>query len=259
MTKKTESIEIRLSPELKAQLAARCQAEGRSMSDTVRGLIESQVQGAGVPNPDTGDDKMIFPSRKGAVRAAFLALPVVALGAAYGLSADTSAPAPAEIRVQFTEIDRDMNGAIDAPEYARFLTAVDAFEPEPDCAAMGEPCTVEAWAEDKVGRVDSDGDGRVGFDEFEAAMLRDRAEVFIHHDMDANGFVTVDEMALVHAMHRVEDGATLDAACEALVETETPAGALDACGEDPHGLRVEFAALDSDRDGRVGLLEFLHH
>ncbi|MEM6973178.1 MAG: ribbon-helix-helix protein, CopG family [Pseudomonadota bacterium] len=272
MSKKTESIEIRVSPELKAALAARAEDEGRSMSDLVRDLIESersgsgsgagagtrQGDGGGLPATDPGDDEMILPSRRGALRAALLSLPVAALGVVYALSAQTPATASSEFRVMFAELDANGDGRVEAPEFASFLVREEEFEPEADCADKGEPCTALERATNEIDRHDSDANGVITYDELEAFLIRERAEVFIEHDVNANGFVTADEFALVQAFHAMEDGEAIPAACRTLIEEETPEGAAEACDAGEH-LRIEMAEFDANRDGRVALLEYLAH
>ncbi|MEM9782909.1 MAG: EF-hand domain-containing protein [Pseudomonadota bacterium] len=262
MSKKTESIEIRVSPELKAALAARARDEGRSMSDLVRALIDRPSGVGGTSATPTGEPKMILPSRSGIVKAAVLSLPIAALGIVYALSAQTTATASSHFRVIFAQLDANADGEVTSAELARFLELEEEFEPEPDCATTDEPCTALEEAELEIARHDSDGNAVITYEELEAYMLRERAAVFIEHDLNENGFVTAEEMALFRAFEMIEDGAAVPAACRALVEAEDPVGALEACGERDDILaeiRIEMAEADANRDGRVALLEFLTH
>ncbi|MEO0999182.1 MAG: hypothetical protein AAFW69_01050, partial [Pseudomonadota bacterium] len=229
MSKKTESIEIRVSPELKSDLAQRAEGAGRSMSELVRGLIEREVAGAGDPEPQPGVTPMFARSLTRVTPALLVMLPVFALAALYLVSAQGPAVAASEFRVFFAELDRDGDRQVTVQEYTAFLEA-DEWEAEPDCAEVGEPCTPAALAADEIARIDGDADGAIAYGELEAFLLRERAETFLELDVNANGFVTLDEMALTEAYWRAEDGEEVSAACTALLEAETSTGAAETCG-----------------------------
>lgn len=255
MSKKTESLEIRVSPELKSELQRMSAARDRTMSDVVRDLIARQIDGRG-PNPTLESEPiMIRKTSRYLLRAGLVALPALVLGLVYTTTLQTPAVASTEARVFFAELDKDRDGSVTATEYANFLT-LEEFEAEPDCEAQGEPCSAEELAMAEVARVDADGDGSVSYAELEAVILRGLAEEFLDFDIDENGFVTADEAALTIAYFAREDGEVIPEDCAALLNSETVAGAEAVCG-DPHETRIEIAERDTDRDGRVSLLEFL--
>ncbi len=263
MSKKTESIEIRVSPELKSALSRVSDGKGRTMSETVRDLIEGEVAGRVSP-PTPGDTIMLKATSARLWRGAIIALPIIALAFVYLLSAQSTATASAEIRIFFAEVDADGDDQITGPEIEAFAAA-DGWRAEPDCAAMSEPCTLAAFAAEQLGRADSDGSGAVSYPEFEAIMLRDRAEEFLDADLDENGMLTVDEIVGAElywlsqdAEAMAEEELTLSAACLAQLEAEALPGIAVTCGFEAAG-RAELAQYDIDRSGSVSLLEYLSH
>lgn len=266
MSKKTETIEIRLSPELKSALADASRQRGRSMSDVVRGLIETSVEGAD-PNPQAGVTPMRLPDPTRIARAVLIALPVLALSALYLVSAQSPVTASPEFRVFFAELDRDGDAMVTVPEYAAFLAEEEDFAGRKGCAegTAEDPCTPAEQAAEDIARVDSDGDGMIGYEELEAVLLRDRAETFLEADHNGNGFVTADEYAAFEAFWAfeepeiaAEEGLVLTAECRALLEAEETEGAAAVCG-DAVEIRLTMVEFDADRDGRVSLREFLEH
>ncbi|MEX3015607.1 hypothetical protein [Gymnodinialimonas hymeniacidonis] len=262
MSKKTESIEIRLSPELKSALVRVSDGKGRSMSEMVRSLIEGEVEGRGQPQPNTGEPIMLRSTYTRALRAFAFALPILALASVYVLSAQAPAQANAEIRIFFAEVDENGDGRITLPEVETFLA--EDREADPDCAEQGEPCTLAAYSEFQLNRADVDASADVSYAEFEAVNIRDWADDFLHADIDENGLLTVDEIVAVELYWALEYGtleehemARLSAACLAQFEAEEIRGLADTCNLNTEG-RAELAAYDADRSGTVSLLEYLN-
>ena len=258
MSKKTEQIEIRMSPELKGALSDLAKRRDRSMSDLVRGMIDAEVQGTRMEPPLTGDMTMQrynpFPH---ALRTAVFVLPVLALAATYLLSANSPVSASAEVRVVFAELDANRDGQVSPEEYARHLTQEDEVAEVGDCdPATHSDCTALNVARAEIAMLDSDDDGLIAFGELRAILMRDRAEEFLEVDADGNGFVTPDELAAVSAYWQSEQGEPLSDACTSLIMAETTERAATTCGLD-EDLTRDLAAWDSDRDGQVSLLEFL--
>ena len=269
MSKKTETIEIRVSPELKDALSARASDAGRTMSEVVRGAIETQVAGGGMQL--SGVDPML---RKPLTRAAQLtlaAIPAVALASVYLFSAQGPAVASAEIRAEFAYFDADGDDAITQSEAEAVLRS-EGWQADEICgtadAEADEPCTIEAAAADHFGRADADADGRVTFDEFQHVMMRDRAEQFLYIDFDESGQISIDEFAGVNLIDLLdpeiaaevmaEEGFELSAACKAQLEAEQVAGLAATCGVE-QDVRGELALYDADRNGLVSLQEFLEN
>ncbi|MEM6610410.1 MAG: hypothetical protein AAF689_17760 [Pseudomonadota bacterium] len=264
-SKKTETIEIRLSPELKSALSDLSQGRGHSMSEMVRTMIEGEVGGWAV-QPSIGASEMTLPTSRRFVRAIAFALPVLALGLIYALTAQSPAVASEEARVYFAELDADADARVTLPEISAFLTE-DGWQPDPVCgtdaAGPDEPCTLAAMAEMQLNRVDSDRDGAVSFSELSAVLLRDRAADFLDMDFDENGFLSADELAGAELYWLAEepelaeeDGIVLSEACRSQLLAEDVTGIAETCGF-ANQARIEIAIFDVDRDGRVSLMEWL--
>ncbi|MEM9319091.1 MAG: hypothetical protein AAGA70_08790 [Pseudomonadota bacterium] len=268
-SKKTETIEIRLSPELKSALSDLSLGRGRSMSETVRAMIEGEVAG-GPKHQPIGDLPMTIPNPflPRAMRGAAFLVPVLTLALIYLMTAQSPATASEEARVFFAELDQDADAQISLPEITSFLTE-DGWEPDPVCASDtvpgDEPCTLAAMAQAQLDRVDSDGDGVVSFAELSAVLIRDRAADFLEMDIDENGMLSIDEMAAMELYWyaeepeiAAEEGVVLSSACQAQLLAEDLPGIAAICQVE--GLaRIEVAIYDTDRDGRVSLTEYLSH
>jgi hypothetical protein len=104
--KKSETIEIRLSHEMKARLQTHCRAERRTASDVLRDLIDTACDPAAGP---------YFGRRARPWRS----LALVLLGAAFGAGAavpSLAQDAPAG-RAAFDRLDRDHDGALSYREF----------------------------------------------------------------------------------------------------------------------------------------------
>ena len=261
-SKKTETIEIRLSPELKSALGRVSQGQGRSMSEMVRLLIEGEVDGPRQSNL-TGGTPMTLP--KPFLRPLAMILPIVVLAMIYLISAQGPATASEEARVFFAELDGDGDARVTQAEVEAFLIA-EGWEPDPACGQPEEdPCELAEMAALQLDRVDSDRDGVADFAEVSAVILRDRAEDFLDMDIDENGFLSVDELVAGEVYWMVEEpeiaeeeGIELGQACIDQLAAEELAGLAATCGFETEA-RIELAVFDIDRDGRVSLTEFLEH
>jgi len=102
-TKKNDSIEIRLPDETKAAFREKCRREGRTVSDAVRSIIDSQLETGGRLR------------RKPLWRIAA----AVAAGAVMGggLAAPSIAASADNSRSAFQALDRDRDGALTYEEF----------------------------------------------------------------------------------------------------------------------------------------------
>ncbi len=263
-SKKTETIEVRLSPELKSALGHLSRGQGRSMSEMVRALIEGEVDGPRLSN-FSGDRTMTLPTPSRFLRALALALPVLALAAVYLMTAQSPATASEEARVLFAELDADGDRRVTQSEVEAFLAA-EGWTPDPACGAPEEdPCTLAEMAAAQLTRVDSDGNGTADFTEVSAVILRDRAGDFLDMDIDENGFVSLDELVAGELYWMIEEpeiaeeeGIEISATCRDQLLVEALDGIAATCGFEAEA-RIELAVYDIDRDGRVSLMEFLEH
>ena len=100
LPKKSETLEVRLPHQTKTAFMARCQAEGRTASDAVRGFIEGELS----------------PVRRTRVRG-WQALVVALAGLAIGAVA---APSLAQTtgHASFAQLDRNNDGVLSPLEYA---------------------------------------------------------------------------------------------------------------------------------------------
>lgn len=263
-SKKTETIEIRLSPELKSALGRLSQGQGRSMSEMVRNLIEGEVDG---PRPSilNGAPPMKTLNFAPIWRGLAFGLPILILATVYLLSAQSPATASEEARMFFAELDVNGDGQVGQSEVEAFLVA-EEWTPETDCGTPdADPCALSEMAALQLARVDSDGDATASFEEVSAVLMRDRAEDFLDMDIDENGFISVDELVagelywfLEEPEAAAEEGIVITGACATQMQAEELAGLALTCGFETEA-RVELAGFDADRDGRVSLTEFLHH
>lgn len=262
--KKTETIEIRLSPELKSALGRFSEGQGHSMSEMVRGLIERGIAGP-LPIPNSGDPTMTRFIPRRVVRSTAFAIPVLVLAALYLVTAQSPATASEEARVFFAELDSNGDGGVSQTELESFLQA-DGWEPDADCGNDGaDPCALTEVAAFYLDIVDSDRDGIADFEEVSALVMRERAEAFLDMDVDENGFLSMDEIVLGEIAWMIEapeeaaeEGYVLAQACLDQVRDETLAQLAATCGFEADA-RVEMAVYDTSRDGRVSLEEYLDH
>lgn len=163
MSKKTETTEVRLSPELKSAFTEVSKRRGHSMSEEVRDLIQGAVAEPVFPrNP--GDHVMTTSIRPTIFRSAAMAVPVAALAAVYLMSSQGPAQAVTEARIVFAELDSNSDGQITHDDMAAFAEA-DGWRPDPACASGDtpewEPCTIDAMVDAHFDDADSNGDGHI--------------------------------------------------------------------------------------------------
>lgn len=276
-SKKTSTIELRVSPELKDAIGQFSAARGETVSETIRSVVASELRSGGGRKPH-GVMMMQNAMRRPVMRGAMMMASVGLLAVAYSLAVQGPAAASvgAEARVTFAEIDRDGDDLITREEYAAVIAEERALEaddmPVVPAACQGTFIAEEIeeeraeWAvppEDLAGEriayLDSDADGAVTFDELEAYLVAERARDFLEFDEDGNGFVTLNEVEKsLSGPARAEEEAELaeaglSADCIATLLGEEGAEDTDDV-EDP---RLVLAEFDADRDGRVSLWEFL--
>ncbi len=103
--KKTGTVEIRLTDEMKAAFTERCRREDVTVSEAVRRLMERQLNGA--------TDRV----RRGRARLIAAGLLGVVIGA--GAAAPSFAQSAATNRPSFEQLDRDHDGVLTPAEFAR--------------------------------------------------------------------------------------------------------------------------------------------
>ncbi len=267
MTKKTESLELRLSPELKDALSNVSKSRGAPMSQIVRSLVEREVNGGSHATTAEKGSIMTNPTFARVVAASVVILGIASLS----LIADTSpASAGATARMTFAEFDRNGDGAVTPDEFNAVMSGWDAEVIEEEdpfalpaaCAAVFDDAEDDKANSDNLfAEYDLDQDGTVSFDEVRVATEAQLTMQF--HDMDENGdgLLSMDETLdqPLTVAELVADHIPNDCA-EALVAQE--AELLAEYGEDfddPVEQRIQFAAMDVNMDGHITMTEYLEN
>ncbi|MCV6593286.1 MAG: EF-hand domain-containing protein [Silicimonas sp.] len=252
MSKRTESIEIRVSPEEKSALQAQSAAQGKTMS----GYLRDQITSDGRCDTAQGTTMM---KRLLSARTSALALPLLMLPGLYLMAGNTSATASQEAREIFAEIDANGDGVVTAAEYNSAVfgwetEGGEAFEPPAACA---EDEIEWEFADDpmNVAVVDSDGDAKITFEELDTSLQRERVETFLHIDHDGDGIVTMAEV-MGEARHEEAEEVGVSPACLAALEAleAEPVGEGDDMSPEEFA-RHFIAAYDVNRDGMLTLKE----
>ncbi|WP_299612094.1 EF-hand domain-containing protein [uncultured Tateyamaria sp.] len=236
--KKSETLEIRVSHSEKSAFAARAAQRGESMSAALRRLIAEDA----VPLLANKEAPMWRKFTIAGLPAAITAFVLIAVSLA-------GAEARTDFKGNFLSMDANQDKIVDRPEMVREMTRRIAKAHVPT-ACLGTQWEVrwsaspEVLADGHIDFADGNGDGIVTLKEFVAAHERNRANDFILADTDSSGFVTVEELA---AAYRVDE-AKINAECRAAIGMQGAAEAPEI---------VEW--LDTDRDGRVSLREFVDH
>jgi hypothetical protein len=143
--KKSETLEIRLPHAQKQAFMARCQAEGRSASEALRGFIEQALSEPQSP--------------KRPLRWAAVGLAAVSLGAVAAPSlARPSLPA------QFARLDADHDGRLSLTEFEQGASVQIALGS--GAAHPLAPSDRESLLRHEFGRIDANRDGEIALDEF---------------------------------------------------------------------------------------------
>ncbi|WP_424941795.1 hypothetical protein [Aliiroseovarius crassostreae] len=277
MSKKTESIEFRLSPELKEDLARRSASEGQTMSGYLRDLVADDMTG-GVLSAK-GDPVMtkLFP--KSVTRFSLMALPALLLAGGYMISAGMVAQASPEARMTFAEMDVNGDGLISEEEFFGYAMGDMDEAPALPAACAGTDIAkdfetpTQDFLREELGLLDANADKSISFDELAASIARDKAEMFLEADLDGNGFVTAEEMVQVTSDEGMSETETKDVADELGITVECLAALdeqdlmddqelvleSDEAIDDAEMARLMIAEFDENRDGRLTLTEVLSH
>lgn len=276
MSKKTESIEFRLSPELKEDLAQRSAASGQTMSGYLRNLVSDDMTGGVSSAKGDPDMTTLFP--KSVTRLSLMALPALLLAGGYMVSSGMVAQASPEVRLAFAEMDVNGDGKVTEAEYIAVFTGTDLGMPPLPAACKGTAVEtefnqpLEAVMREELQSIDANADKLISYDELSAFMMRDVAEMFLEADADGNGFVTQAEVIAVEnaepmnaeELAEAEAESGISSACIAALEAEdrTPFLTIELGGDeadlsDEAAARLFIAEYDENRDGRLSLDEVI--
>lgn len=272
MSKKTETIEVRISPELKAKLSEACRGRDQSMSRLIRNLVEAELSGSVSETTQSGVSILAKSGRQRLREFGIAGVSLLALALTWTFATQTPVAAQAMVRVTFAEMDRDDDGIITRDEYRRFLEAELAFDEdlaegdfkipeacEADFAALDAAAAEENVSDlvtEEFAAFDANKDGRLVYDELSAAMLRELSEEFTELDGDSDGFLARAEFDGAMALDLSEEDDGLSAACIQALETQyAPDDASDYASE----LRLAFVAMDENRDNRISHEEYLNN
>ncbi|WP_299617815.1 hypothetical protein [Pelagibius sp.] len=268
MSKKTETIELRVSPELKSDLGALSRDRGQPMSETIRQLIAREVAATAQGKTIQGDFGMSTRAQ-GRRLATAGAVALTLAGVGFAIAAQSDAYAQAEARRTFAEFDVNADGKVTRDEVGQVMqemigefraAAPSGGTPACQAALKDFEASLEAIAGAEFSDMDANGDGEVVYAEVRAAMVADRQAEFTSLDENGDGAIAFAEFSKIDALFEDEDETAEDdlfaageAACFAEDEGLEP---LDSAFE-ARILRIEFAELDQNMDGSLTRSEFV--
>lgn len=256
MSKKTETIEIRVSPELKQRVSALSGERGVSTSKLVRQLLQDEISAGASEQTATGFRIMTSTSNR-AVTLGMSCLAVIALAVGWNLAIQGQVAARADVRVAFAEMDLDNDGVITRQEHAEFIKMAEMDEALPGgkLPAACEADLAGAMDQDPIADFagfDADDNGEVVYTELLDAFIRMHTEAFKRYDIDGNGFLNRNEFTAGLAGDGIDLGKECEEALAALMLQE------DEPDFDEE-VKMTFAILDENRDRKITLPEFLNN
>lgn len=176
--KKSDKLEVRLPHATKQAFLQRCQAEGRSASEAVRGFIDAYLA-----RPLTQKELPMFvrPTLAYAAATAALVIGVVTLTA-------TPSRAAPDFKAIFNGIDANHDGKVTKEEMTGKRTG-GGVTGNPSGKRSGS-VSLSAGFDD----LDVNRDGAVVFAEFEAFSLASMKKAFLQMDANSDGKITLAEM-----------------------------------------------------------------
>ena len=232
--KKSEMIEVRISHSQKMALSALCETQGRSLSETVRSLIDGELAGAARHVPDnrlrTEPMTTLIKTRPRALAASIIASAgALSVVLAAPSSAGPSGPA-------FDAIDLDRNQQIELHEFME--AAADGGLSLQPSASRGDRA-FEQYVHLEFVRYDRNADNAISPDEFSGRYIPLMEASFHALDVNHDGGISVDELSYTLARGGVQSEHA-------------------ALPEGPQQLAERYVReLDSDGDASLNLAEFM--
>ncbi len=281
MSKKTESLELRLSPELKQTLISASKERDQSMSLFVRTLIETALSDPLTETERTPIMTRPFRTRLTTTTAAGALL--LTLGVLTGTFSNQPAMAQSVARTTFAEFDRNGDGVVDKAEFDAVYSGLVEIDPDDLDLDEGELAIADLEGEIPEACLSEFGDGAFeGIEIVDDATLS--AEEFAFYDQNADGRIVFGEVQSVIAEEMIAsfaeidgngDGAVILAEYQAYMgggeamAADEDLGISQDCvialgdmeGETDESfdalIRMEFAQLDRNRDDQISLMEYL--
>ncbi|WP_350333492.1 EF-hand domain-containing protein [Coralliovum pocilloporae] len=277
MSKKTETIEVRISPEVKAEFSALCKARGKPLSQIVRTLVEREISTSADDHFSRGISPMTQALSGKWKSFALSTVAVATLAIGWNIAVQTPVTAQSGVRVTFAMLDRNEDGVISRDEFELgdevSVTVTEngsvirdvkhpAAEVPKVCRDDFEKFEADADIQKTVETlftVDADKDGTITYDEFLAAMKEDAQKQFKRLDKDKSAYLNRKELAEL-AKLMWSEGSSLSPECEQALFKGLP-GYPPPAQEKIYGvpadeLRVVFAMMDADRNGKINFAEF---
>lgn len=283
MSKKTETIEVRVSPELKTSLSEVSEARGQSMSETIRALVTEEIAQASHSPDKKGDEPMAKIRTTKWKHYSLSGAALIALALVWNGMTQPAVMAKAEIRMTFAELDHDDDGKVTKSEFEAFIArsrseleklngeAEEDFPLPEVCKAdfleaLGENPGMGFPNMSEFRNADKNRDNQLSYDEVEEVMLEaDRSE-FRFLDQNKDGTLTLAEFQTDFARD-VEPSSACERALDALAKKYAMVsenGAMtsqDDAARDQQELarfaRIAFAGMDANRDRKVTEEEYL--
>ncbi len=274
MSKKTETIEVRVSPELKSELSEMSKSRRQAMSQTIRDLIRKELSSAALNSSNAKVGNMTKSGTQRLREAGLAGITLVSLAVVWNLTQQTPVSAQATVRATFAEMDRNEDDVVTKEEFDAFMSeGFVEFSTEIEDSGLvedeiPEACKAEfaALKEESAGegemaigtefaQFDTNEDGKIVFGEVQRLINQEMTAEFASADANKDGFLSRAEFADETSGLHITELSNISASCAAALPLPNFAE-LEAR---PMELRVVFAAMDENRDGRISKTEFLNN